>query len=490
MQPFPLNLSYEAAGPVINEFHGTDARVRCLQGPLGSGKTTACVWEVLFRSMMQEPNKDRLRQTCWIVLKNTYKQMWRVVMPLWFKVFPRECEFTEFNQQYMWHKIKIPLPDNTIIDMVVYFISADKANEEDFKGINATAVWACEGSDISPGAINAAFSRWGRYPQDDKGNFFASWHGGIIDTNPPDTDDWLYKVFDENRANGYLMFKQPSGLSPNAENMRSKSPTYYQELGIGKSKAWIDIFVHGKEGFAMDGKLVFPEYMDDLHYSRTPLLVGRSRLVIGVDFGLTPSAIFLQQDAVSRIYALDEICLWESGVTRLADAIKRKLAERFHNFSNQDIIIVGDPAGNQRSQIDGISTTLQVLQAYTGITTIAAPTNSVDTRFEAVRLVLNKLIDAKPAFIIDPSCKMLRKGFNGKYILRTLRGPAGEKYAEEPADNEYTHIQDCLQYGLLQLGQARELLQGPSKLGVQSNDFAWDQTNQRLAKEADWRYSW
>jgi hypothetical protein len=468
-----MNFEYCCRGQTIKKFHeDKTARVKCLQGPFGSGKTTACVWEIFFISISQRPDKSRRRKIKWIVVKNTYRQMWTVVMPLWFKVFPQNNDHpdfkTNFNQAKMTHEIELKLFDGSILEMEVFFISADKSNPETFKGINSTAVWFCEASDISPGVINTALTRAGRYPADENGVFNADWYGGIMDTNPPDMDDWLYKmfndkIFNEQAGEGWRIFKQPSGLSPEAENMVGKSPTYYQDMMVGKTQKWIDIYVHGREGFSMDGKLVFPEYNDDIHCSKAPLIPIKARLIIGVDFGLTPAAIFVQQNSSGSIFVLDEICLVESGAIKLAEAIKIKLAQKFSLFSNEDILIVGDPAGKQRSQIDGISTALDVLEARTGVRAVAAPTNAVQTRFEAVRLCLTRLLDGKPGILIDPDCKMLRKGFNGKYIFRTISRSYGDKTMDVPLDNEYTHIQDCLQYALLQTGQARELIRKPSE---------------------------
>jgi hypothetical protein len=45
-------------------------------------------------------------------------------------------------------------------------------------------------------------------------------------------------------------------------------------------------------------------------------------------------------------------------------------------------------------------------------------------------------------------CKVLRRGFKGMYvILRTkMQGGMG-RFADAPAKNDYSHVQDALQYG-------------------------------------------
>jgi hypothetical protein len=57
----------------------------------------------------------------------------------------------------------------------------------------------------------------------------------------------------------------------------------------GKTKAWIDAFIHGKYSFVADGKPVYPEYNDEVHVAKTELEWRAGLpLYLGMDFGLTP----------------------------------------------------------------------------------------------------------------------------------------------------------------------------------------------------------
>jgi hypothetical protein len=61
------------------------------------------------------------------------------------------------------------------------------------------------------------------------------------------------------------IFKQPSGLSPHAENKSNQSPGYWQRLSIGKTDEWVRVYCKGEYGFVTEGKPVFPEYHDNVH---------------------------------------------------------------------------------------------------------------------------------------------------------------------------------------------------------------------------------
>jgi hypothetical protein len=58
------------------------------------------------------------------------------------------------------------------------------------------------------------------------------------------------------------------------------------------------------------------------------------------------------------------------------------------------------------------------------------------------------MTDGKPTFQLDPSCKVLRKGFNGGYHYKKIQGTE-EKYTKEPTKNRWSHPHDALQYAAM-----------------------------------------
>ncbi len=83
---------------------------------------------------------------------------------------------------------------------------------------------------------------------------------------------------------------------------------------------------------------------------------------------------------------------------------------------------------------------------------------STSLRPEAVRSVLNRLIDGKPGFMLSPACTKLRKALAGRYCYRRVQVGNDERFEDKPSKNTYSHIADALQYGLLGSGRGRELL--------------------------------
>ncbi|PHV09769.1 hypothetical protein, partial [Chitinimonas sp. BJB300] len=87
----------------------------------------------------------------------------------------------------------------------------------------------------------------------------------------------------------------------------------------------------------------------------------------------------------------------------------------------------------------------------------------------AVESFLVRMVDGEPALLLDPSCKTLRKGFNGGYQLRKMQVAGEERYTEKPDKNRFSHPHDALQYVAL------------GHLGNPGNDESKDRTKSRRA---------
>jgi len=131
--------------------------------------------------------------------------------------------------------------------------------------LEVTGGWLNEAREIPKAVMDMLIGRLGRYPSKREGG--ASWYGLIMDTNPPDSDHWWYTLFEENDIpHNFALFKQPSGMSDEAENRENLPGPYYENMIAGKTQEWINVYVHGNYGFITTGKPVYPEYQDDVHF--------------------------------------------------------------------------------------------------------------------------------------------------------------------------------------------------------------------------------
>ena len=111
-----------------------------------------------------------------------------------------------------------------------------------------------------------------------------------------------------------------------------------------------------------------------------------------------------------------------------------------------------DPAGTARdySEDTAFSILEEVLGEYAEDVGPAA-TNDLEPRLEAVKWFLTRLTDGQPVFQLSPTCKVLRKGFNGGYKYRRLQVAGDARFTSKPDKNDTSHPHDALQYAALYL---------------------------------------
>src|SRR5258708_14353914 len=61
--------------PTVDKMLGSDAFVRCIRGPFGSGKTSGCVFELAKRACQQRPGPDGVRRSRFVVVRNSYREL-------------------------------------------------------------------------------------------------------------------------------------------------------------------------------------------------------------------------------------------------------------------------------------------------------------------------------------------------------------------------------------------------------------------------------
>lgn len=157
--------------------------------------------------------------------------------------------------------------------------------------------------------------------------------------------------------------------------------------------------------------------------------------------GNTPACTFSQMLPDGRWLVFDELTSDDMSVDLFYDIVADHSAKSFKK--RVEFIDTGDPAGNIRSQIDkrtcfqiGLAKGFNVQPGLQGLA----------VRLESVRKPLRTILPGgQPQFILHPRCVMLRKGFLGGYHLRRLR-VTGERYADTPEKNMFSHGQDSLQY--------------------------------------------
>lgn len=487
-----IEFKYKPDGDVLKEFMKDNTFFRGIRGPVGSGKSVGCCVEVFRRALMQQKGPDGVRKSRWAIIRNTNPQLRTTTIKTWLDWFP-ETDWGKFTWSVPYtHHIK-----KGDIDLEVIFLALDRP--EDVKkllSLELTGIWINEAREIPKSIIDACTMRVGRFPSMRDGG--PSWTGVIADTNAPEEDHWWPIMAGEVpipdhipreqakmlvKPDNWRFFTQPAGMvevrnpegeiekydpNPKAENRKNMMQSYYPNLIQGKTKSWIDVYVMNRLGHIQDGKPVYPMFAPDVHVAKEEIPIAAGAPVyVGVDFGLTPAAT-IGQKIRGRWLIQSEIVAVDMGIVRFAEVLRNELSSRF--AACNEVYIYGDPAGDFRAQTDE-STPFQILRGA-GLRAFPTHSNSVDLRLESVSSLLTKMVEGKPAFLVDRRCPMLIKGFEGGYSYKRME-VSGERYADKPDKNMFSHIHDSLQYMMLGAGEGRALMnsQKPATPVVAKRDF-------------------
>lgn len=487
-----LNLDWKAPGPIAARFMASTAMVQIINGPVGSGKTTAALMKSIRIAARQRPSlKHRLlnsnkelvpvRRFKLAVIRDTYRQLWKTTLPSWHRRVPKEAgEWNGAENAPASHRINLEVGTGTINSTMVDFTAefgaiGENAVEDFMRGYEPTAFYLNELDLLAQQVLAYAQDRAGRFPEMDDGG--PSWRGVLADCNAPEFENWLYMdsesdpatgqprpgVFTmtpaERAALGVDLFIQPGGREPGAENMENLPAGYYMPK-VGQSASYVARMIDNKSGYSQAGKPVHPEFRSPVHVAARELepLPGVP-LIIGLDPRTNPSAEFMQRLVNGQRRFVDEMQLEQNtGPRRFGEKLAQVLRDRFSFLKPEMIRGVCDPSA--RNGVDreaGDQDWMEIVSAVTGIRIDAAPTNNIDMRREALKVPLGKLIDGEPAILISSRCRLLCAGLASGFRFRKLNVPGSLKYSDEVEKNNYADACEAAEYACLMDGADLEI---------------------------------
>ena len=427
---------------------------RLIAGPVGSGKTTACLFELFRRACEQAPAPDGVRYTRFAIVRQTLKQLRDTVLK----------DITSWLDGIATYKVSENTIYITVGDVHSEWLLIPLDTPEDQRrllSMQLTGSWLSEAIEMDIGLVDAIAGRLGRYPSAALGG--ATWFGMVADTNlPSEGSDW-YKFMTEPGPE-WQIFRQPSGLSPEAENLNwltqtsetlklplddpariAQGRTYYERLARGHGEDWVRRYVLAEYGNDPSGTAVYRESFNRAFHVVEDLIPATAKpLIIGQDFGRDPCSIICQLDHQGRLLVLQEVIAEDIGLELHIDKALRPAL--FHErYLGRAIAMVGDPAGVSKSSIYE-ETTFDVLKRL-GFQAFPAPTNDIDPRLRAVEAFLLGQRNGGPAMLIDRDrCPVLIRALAGGYRYAKTRNGVRKPL---PDKNEYSHIMDALQYACL-----------------------------------------
>ena len=448
-------IKYDAP-PTLGKFMNSTAFGRIAAGPVGSGKTTSCVIELLRRSIEQDPGADGKRYTRHAIVRQTLKQLKDTVL--------KDCEsWLQGMGGWKVSESTFHLNFNNVVSEWI-FIPLENAEEQArLLSMQLTGAWLSEAIEMNLDVIGPISGRLGRYPSGARG--LPSWYGIIADTNMP-TEMTPWHTFMENLPPNWQKFVQPSGLSPAAENLNyllqtkesfafpvnhpirlAQGRKYYENFVnmYGEDSDWVKRYVKAEYGNDPSGAAVFKEsFRPDFHIVNTTLLIPGYPLLVGQDFGRNPWSLICQMDHMGRLLVHEEVPATNIGLEKHVNQNLRPrlMQDKYLGFK---VAVIGDPAGIAKGSVAEESC-FDALKRL-GFSAFPAPTNDIAPRIRAVEALLARQTNGGPTLLINrEGCPMLCRAMSGGYRYKKTKDGALKPKPDKDDKEGFSHIADDLQY--------------------------------------------
>lgn len=475
---------YVPPGPVALGYIRLLAGSTFIMGPVGSGKTTASAFKRIHAAsaapVAWHPEDRKPTRMCrWIVLRDSFRSAEKTVLESWKQWFPKGYPGSSWaggNDRPVTHTLRFRGQDGVRVEAITEFAGlGENSIETLMKGREYSGGWLNEFDTHAEGALEDMEQRVGRYPMADSlltvkeleelsrelGHVIQSGQRKALvigDLNAPTLDNHAYKslVTNIHETPDRAFFRQPSGLSDEAENRHKLEPDYYDRLVRNQDPSFVMRMVENKFGYSRSGKPVYEGFERSRHVA--PREIGFDpalELIIAIDVSmntLNPAATFLQVKAPGRIAVIDELYLGHGvGAARFGEALKQRIDERYADAIK--IRVFADPAAQYGADKEGGQlTALETIAIILGLPLLipAGGSNELGGRLDAVKAELRGYLEPNTHLIICPvRCPFLIEGFEGKYRYKRRPERSSAEYEDAPEKNHpHSDIHDSLQYGV------------------------------------------
>lgn len=439
----------KAAGPISQAYLLSTNSISLITGPGGSAKTTTSILKGLLEAQRIYPGADGVRRYVLGVWRQKYDNLWSATIPSWHKILPEEMPGSKWSgskPRAAEHVIPFDDAFGRVILTARFRAFGDSMDPEDILGNEMTDAYLNEMSTLPEELFIALIDRVGRDPPRSVIRRTGRIWG---DSNAPDVTNYCYRDFYETLKPGYALYRQPGGRDPGAENVAIMGREYWENSARLNAHRpwWVKRMVDARPGFTRDVDIVYDKFDDDTMVSRIGLDPHKQiPVLVGIDGGFTPSAVYCQEMGDGQLRILAEVVIERGRMTELGRAMLTLEAQRFPGCEFVDTC---DPAMCAGEDLDEKSDR-QKLADILARQVEAAVTNDVGVRIGWVRdkLELN-LGPGKPGVVLDHRCKCLRRGFNQTFHFRRTHGTNDLSSIEKTPDS---HPHDALQYACSRTG--------------------------------------
>ena len=235
-------------------------------GPIGSTKTTTCIFWLLTQAMLQYPSPDGIRRTRFALVRNTLASMKQTVLKDIRSLLHGLVEWQPSSNTIMikagdieseWLLMPLETPDD----------------QRRLLSLQLTGVYINELREVDWSLAMQAFSRTGRFPSAKHGAVACRRRFLLADSNMGVEGSDMHRFLEEEGPSNHrlLYVRQPSALSAEADWLHFLPQDYYEDAMVGATPAWIKQHIHGQWGLDLSGEPVWAGASGSLHsYRRAP----------------------------------------------------------------------------------------------------------------------------------------------------------------------------------------------------------------------------
>lgn len=441
--------AWSPPGPVSWAFYDNNDPISVLMGPIRGGKTTVGLQRGVMKSYLWpcDPSEPTVRRVKFAIIRKLWKDLEQTTMQSWFQWYPKTVG--KWLGDPPTHTLTFPHPDGTTIELVVEFKAlGDLRVEEALRGYEISYGYVDEVDLAASNTLTFLRSRAASYP---RGVLAIAPRMAWGTCNAPEEDNHIVQDFIDDPKPGHVLYRQPSGLSPQAENLDVVGRDYYPSQIITMLKYEADRFVRNIPGLSRGADIVYPEFNPDLHVAAGPLKVLDRPVTVGMDAGGTPAAGLWQTAPDGQRRKIGEVSTHAkemgsvTGPIRFGEALRDLLHELcpglpVHGLADPSAAHGADSANGEGSWIDTVA-------RIAAIPVRPAPGNNDPTvRQEALRLPMGRLIDGRaPGLLICPKrCPLTARAYGRdyRYVVTAGRRTGILK-------NWASHLVEADQYALL-----------------------------------------
>lgn len=434
--------------PTIKKFHESPGQIRAIIGPVGSGKTSGAAMDVCYYLPHFLAGEYRITRSRWLVIRNTYTELRDTTRKT--IIDPEDGWFPDGDLKVQANEYSLQYEDGIKVEL--FFRSCDRPQDlKKFKSFEATGYWIDESIEVDEEIKRMLKNRIGRYPPKCPVRF------GIETSNPPDIEHPVYSNFQWDTPppgpipEGVVLANHVGFWQPPFENVNNLRPGYYDDLrsDYADNPDWVEMYIEGKPGIIVRGKLVINNFKREHHVAKEPLVWTGGELYRGWDnSGNCPACVVAQIPRPNHLQILREFHTDRMGIVDFTSHVVNQCNILWPNAVYHDW---DDPAGhNQYSKREGgFTSNAELMKDECGVDCKASEQNPT-ARIQSLDQQLGKI----DGVLIDPSCTRLINGMIGGYCYPEI-GTTGE-YSDKVLKNRFSHIVEALEYLTVKLFQSRQ----------------------------------